>query len=555
MPSCLGLYIENNLIKYAKVSKEKETRKIEAFGVKFCERIEDGIKQVIEETYSYKIPICINVSEENYNFFKMFALLKKSDLEKAIKTEFESYCADKGYNANVFEGRYAVTENLEDSEQLKVIYVSNNKIELNKRMQLLDQYKLAGMYPLPISIANLVYTNSKENAVIVNIEEKTTITTIINQKIYDVKKLDEGSEDFLSKINLKENSYSKAYEICKNSTIYTMEGKELQDESNEYLDDIMPTLYQIASKVGDKLADSNIEFDRILLTGTLSVVNNVDLYFQEFFKSETCELLKPFFIKEAVKINMKDYMQVNSAIALALQGLEYGLRDINFKKKTLKSRFEFLFSKVEIGKKDEDKGKAKEKTNSKINIKLGKFSNLFKNDFKQKLSRTEGWLLRSLAGILFLIIVYTIFVSFISNAIEDKSKEVSEVKAHTEQQIASINTDIQSVKSKTSKYEQMSNDLKNLNEQAAEKTKNRKAMSNLLSQIMFSIPQGVQITSIETTSSRHVIISAQSNRYEQLGYFKAILRVQGILAPDTVVSSSGEKQGDIIKVTIEGDLP
>ena len=39
------------------------------------------------------------------------------------------------------------------------------------------------------------------------------------------------------------------------------------------------------------------------------------------------------------------------------------------------------------------------------------------------------------------------------------------------------------------------------------------------------------------------------------GYFKAILKTQGILASDTVVSSAGEKQGDIVKIVIEGDLP
>ena len=32
MLSCLGLYIEPNIIKYAKVSKEKDTLKVESFG-------------------------------------------------------------------------------------------------------------------------------------------------------------------------------------------------------------------------------------------------------------------------------------------------------------------------------------------------------------------------------------------------------------------------------------------------------------------------------------------------------------------------------------------
>ena len=67
MPSCLGLYIENNLIKYAKVSKEREAIKVEAFGIKFYDKLNEAIKQIISETYSFKIPISVNLSQEMYN--------------------------------------------------------------------------------------------------------------------------------------------------------------------------------------------------------------------------------------------------------------------------------------------------------------------------------------------------------------------------------------------------------------------------------------------------------------------------------------------------------
>ena len=43
MPSCLGIYIENNLIKYAKVSKERDNIKLDAYGVKFYENIADAV--------------------------------------------------------------------------------------------------------------------------------------------------------------------------------------------------------------------------------------------------------------------------------------------------------------------------------------------------------------------------------------------------------------------------------------------------------------------------------------------------------------------------------
>ncbi len=39
MASCLGLYIESNVIKYAKVSKEREALKIESFGMKFYDKL------------------------------------------------------------------------------------------------------------------------------------------------------------------------------------------------------------------------------------------------------------------------------------------------------------------------------------------------------------------------------------------------------------------------------------------------------------------------------------------------------------------------------------
>ena len=108
MASCLGVYVESNTIKYAKVSKEHEKIKVEFFGVKFYDNLEKAINQIIKETYSYKTPISINLSEEIYNYFDMFAMLSNRDLSKAIKTEFEMYCNDQGYNPNVFETRYVV---------------------------------------------------------------------------------------------------------------------------------------------------------------------------------------------------------------------------------------------------------------------------------------------------------------------------------------------------------------------------------------------------------------------------------------------------------------
>ena len=197
MSTCLGLYIEENIIKYAKVTKERDQVKIDAFGVKFYENLDQVIKQIVEETFSYKTPISINLSEEMYNYFQVFALLSKKDLPKAIKTEFESYCTEKNYNQNVFETRYAITPNTQDKEKLKVIHISENKMELNKILQNFTNYKLQNIVPLPMTISNV--SDFEENCLIVNIEENTTITTIIDQNVYDVTKMEIGSRNFLEK--------------------------------------------------------------------------------------------------------------------------------------------------------------------------------------------------------------------------------------------------------------------------------------------------------------------------------------------------------------------
>ena len=203
MASCLGLYIESNLIKYAKVTKEREMLKIESFGIKFYERLSDAISQIISETYSYKIPISVNLSEEMYNYFYMFSLLNKNDLKKAIETEFESYCSDKNINKNAYEGRYALATVPEDKDKLKVIYVSANKATINKAIQLTDDTKASCVTSIGTSIANVATIKPKENIIIVNMEEKTTITTIVNQKVYNIEKIDEGSEEILQKISMK----------------------------------------------------------------------------------------------------------------------------------------------------------------------------------------------------------------------------------------------------------------------------------------------------------------------------------------------------------------
>lgn len=543
MSSCLGLYIETNVIKYAKVTKERENLRIESFGIKFYEKVGEAIKQVVSETYSYNIPISVNLSEEMYNYFYMFSLLNKSDLKKAIDTEFESYCYDKKLNKNAYETRYALSNEIGDRDKIKVIHVSTNKTTINKIMQTMGEYKVSTITPIGTSIANIGSIKPKENIIIINMEEETTVSTIVNQKIYNIDKMQEGAGDVLSKIVAKENSYSKAYEICRNSTIYTMEGKELQDEENEYLDFIMPTLYKIVTKVQEYVNNSTIKFDKIYLTGTLSVINNIDLYFQEFFQTEKCEVLKPYFVTENIKINVKDYIEVNSAIAIAMQGLGYGIKSMNFKKPTLLDQLpEWLKLDVGFGKRD------------------GKSGKKFNMSMSGKLDMTERWLARISAGVLMLTILYSGFSIFLDNRINAKIDEAQELNDYTDSQINLADTDIEMIKAKANSYDQLRKNLEDISQKIEEDLNAKGAIPNLLMSLASAIPNDVQITEIEniveTQGNKNVqkiTIRAQSKYYDELGYFKAKIKEDNILK--TVTSTQGQKEGEFVKIVIEGVLP
>ena len=547
MSSCLGLYIESNVIKYAKVTKDHETLKIESFGMKFYEKVGEAINQIVSETFSYNIPISVNLSEEMYNYFYMFSLLNKNDMKKAIDTEFESYCYDKKVNRNAYETRYALSNDIDDRDKIKVIHVSTNKTTVAKILQTFNEYKVSTITPTGTSIANIATIKPKENIIIINMEEGTTITTIVNQKIYNVDTLEEGAGEVLTKIVSKENSYSKAYEICKNSTIYTMEGKELQDEENEYLEYIMPTLYKIVTKLQEYVTNSTIKFDKIYLTGTLSVINNIDLYFQEFFQTERCEVLKPYFITENIKINIKDYIEVNSAIAIAMQGLGYGIKSMNFKKPSLSDQLpDWLKLDLTLGKKDGKEGKPGKKLNMSM---TGKFD------------LTERWLTRVATGVFMLTILYSGLAIFLNNSINDKITEAQELNSFTDQQIALADNDINLIRAKANEYDQLTRNLQDIEEQIQADMRAKGAIPNLLMSLASTIPNDVQITEINTTPStdengdevQRITIRAQSRYYDELGYFKAKIQEDSIL--NNVTSTQGQKDGDFVKVVIEGVLP
>ena len=198
--------------------------------------------------------------------------------------------------------------------------------------------------------------------------------------------------------------------------------------------------------------------------------------------------------------------------------------------------------------KSNKKNNGSSKKGTKLNITMPKI-NL---DLKGALDSIEVSLIRGAGTVFLIFVIYITFSLLLANSINKKNEEISKVKNDVNSQITLAKNDLTKLQTKMSTYKKLRTNLENINEELAENYRTKNAIPNLLYHIMNIIPVNVQITSIENTTDKHIVINAQTTNYQYLAYFTAGLKTGGILT--NVVSGTAEKQGEIIKVTIEGDL-
>ena len=553
MQYCLGISIDDKFIKYAKVQKEDNTFKVESYGINSYNNMDlnKRIAQIIQETDSSKIPISTDIQNEKYYFFNFFGVKNKTYAKEAIQTEFESFCTDNHINKNTVEGRYIYTKNIDMLDQNKAIYIYANKGEMEERLNLFKGAKVVSATPDAIAIPNIVNIEPNKNIMIVDISDNTKITTLINKNIYNVDILSEGLKEAFDTINLKENSTLKTYEVLKNTTIYTMDMDTTSNKKNdEYLQHIVPELYKVAQEVLN-ITKNYKKIDQIYLTGYATVINNIELYFQEYFKNSKVEILKPFFIEKNDRVNVKDYIEVNQAIALALQGMGYGARTINFstdkKADEIKSMLSMNMTDIINSFKVQKADNGKEKNKPKLNVDLGFLKNKSKN---LDTSMTNAFI-----SLLLITILYCAGSIWVSKQILSETDKVKDDVSYTQEQIAKATNDDSKINTKTNDYKRYKSNLENTSNVIETKRSRKNQITTLLNKIVYTIPKEVQLTEIkneEKGGKQHIYISAQSKKYEQLAYFKAKLKNANIL--DNVTSNEGTKSGDAVTTIIEGDL-
>lgn len=549
MQSCLGVYIENKLIKYAKVSRDRDSVKIESFGTKFYEDLKQAISQIVQETNSAKTPISVNLDGEYYDYFDFFSLLNKNDLKKSTEIEFEMLCREKNMRKEDMDKRYIFVLDPDKENRMKAINVSIEKEKIEQRKDLFEGYNLSAIEPLPIGIANLVKTGEVECELIVNMEEKTTLTFLQNGQIDLIQEIDSSISEALKEISKRENSDSKAYEILKNITITSQDLDSVQD-GNEYMDIVIPVLFKILTETKEKMAEYGKQINKIYFTGTGVIINNVDMYFQDRMNDIECDMIKPSFLEaQSLKVGIKDYIEVNSAISLAMSGMGTGAtNDLNFSGKS-------AISKVGI-----------EMPSLPGNKKMPEIKTL-KESAEEPLDAYERTVIRVLAMCLIFIIAYSIIGNTLYKNMDEKKNEAIQKQETTSKSIANMNKSKVTIESFNSEYQSVIAKLNNQSLENGEIVFENWEIANFLTKIASVIPSEVKLISLENTTGRHFVIQARSIKYQQLGYFKALLEANGYLenvtastgirAESAIESSLSPEVGAVeeyIVVTIEGDL-
>ena len=320
MASALGIFIDRNIIKYAKLNGTKDKLKVESYGMKYGENHKELLKQIIEETNSSKNNVVINAAEIHYEETSIFSMLKKKDYDKAVEVAYEEIVDKQKLRPELLEYGYILSKNPADSEKLHVLLGIQEKGAMETRANLFGQnVMLYSQMPIGISISNIY--ESPLPALIVNIEEDTYITEIYDSEPIKVTRIATGTKNIIDTINNEENSISKSYEVLRNMVLPTDDMDQISFEGNEYAPVIVSEVMKIVSEIKAVIKKRPGIYKKIYISGTGATISNLETFIEKLIDDVECDILRPAGIEGQKKVAIKEYVDVNSAIALACEAL------------------------------------------------------------------------------------------------------------------------------------------------------------------------------------------------------------------------------------------
>ena len=541
MSSCLGIYVNDNVVKYAKLSYEKNNLKLEQYGTRFV-RVDklSLIETIIQETNSANCKIAITPEASEFINIEMYDQGQvKTYFDDIAKMEFEAWCEKTGKTASKYNYIYKVA----DAKN------ANNKrnLELNVvEKELMDKYtqrfsNIASIYPASL-LTNRLVEKDDQNYILVDLSDTLTILVVINNKIVEIQNYKIGMKQILSDFSGKLGSYQKAYEACKQINVFS----EGVDNNNRELESLLePLLQEVLKNTQFFVNQYRGSIDKVILTGTGIIFTNIDILFTEYL-DEKCEILKPSFLEDTSNVrNTADMLEAIAPMALAYDVLVPMPKESEYIKNKVvkKSFFSSLFKP-----KNKDDLPAKQDNNSSSDSKILNIANIN----IEKISTISICACIALAVI---FISYMIFGNIYISKVNSMKKDIDKTIANIDEDIKDINSDFKYVDTNAKKYKDINDNVKEIVDQIENNQIGKFSTYNVatfLQNIIKIIPKNVQLVNISSDDSKNVKITAKSSSYADLGYFVSELKLNNTL---NSLKINSIKNGTTTVIEIGGELP
>lgn len=533
MEACLGIYLGDKIIKYAKLIRDEKSKRISlaSCGTKYViGNKEVSVAEIISQTGSSDNALCLNLTDYSRMQTEVLRQLGKADVQSVINLEVGDYATSRALNEKTLDYRYIFMDSSVSIDNQTAEIAIADKSGISKLIENEKYGNLVGLYPQEYILPSVIQSNS--NYLLVNIDEKTQIISVIGGKIKQITDIDISMKNILDSIAMQEGSYSKACDLCKN--INVLSDESLSPELERIIE---PTIQDILNRIKSTLAETKVKFDKIYLNGLINLFINIDVLFEQFF-GITTEKLRPYFLQLAEVANVSEVIESADAIALAYEGLENLKSEVNFvTNKNTKATLAGLFPKEKGGKKLIG-GKNSSTILPNINIEKIEKALFFTN-------LTAGAILLGYVG----------FSAVYNSELTKMELSLTEKINGLQQETADVKADINYVDQNTKKYVSFNNYISDTVEKIREGTIGQYTtynVANFMQKIAKYIPTNVQIETISSNDNKTVSIVAKSTSYAELGYFISQLKLQGILEN---IQTGKVENGKIITVTIGGDLP
>lgn len=545
MTNCLGIYFDDNIVKYAKLIKNNTgTIEIKEHGIRFIKpSLKETIEKVISDTNSTKdVPIVINAPKVEYNGFQVFKQISNNDLQNIIKLEFEDWCEKKNIAPDKHSFIYQLSTSVVGDYYKGLMGIC--KKELIDEYSKLNDSKVVAIYPTELLLPTDAPDDEK-NCLVINLDKKLTVTAVINSKSANHSIYDVGMQQIFDKFIDVLGSYQKAYESCKQLNVFSDADSDINKRQLEEI--VEPILQEILKNVTEDVNKYKENITKMYITGTGTLFTNIDTLFTEYFGIR-CEILKPKFVTDVGGVrNIAETLEVLPAIALAKEYMSPVTTGLEFLKVSVvkESFFAKAFAKKKPGETKESVKKEKSINKLTASLEPGFIA-----------AKVSEFMMYPIIVCSLAVISYLVFSNVYINQIEKMNDEVSEKIGKYENMARLAKSDKSSIETATNQYKAINDEVDQIRQQIETNQIGKFSTYNVASftqKLIKVIPKNVQLKTISSDDNKKIKIVAQSDAYPNLGYFVANLRLQPDILTNVAVTSV--TNGSTVTIEIGGDLP